>query len=385
MNPDRVRYLTEAGIMVAVLVAQGQMSRWLLGLEWLRGSRPRRLSIWAANAVVALWLGATLVSTTGRAIVWFPRFPWLQWNVGLAISWAMFILATFPLLFLLRRLPPFDPGRRRLLHAAHATAVAAPLAVIGFGVFVSRKRFELRQVDVAIPGLAKDLDGLRLAQLTDIHLGAFLSRSDLARAVAMANETRPHVALVTGDFISVRGDPLDDCLRLLAGMKAEAGVFGCLGNHEVYAHVLGYTVATGARLGIEFLRSQRRQLRFGGSILNLAGVDYLPGREPAVPAGGALVAPGVANVLLSHNPNAFPSAAWSGFDLTVSGHTHGGQVTMEVLNEAVTLVRFFTPYVQGLFRDGPAALYVSRGIGTVGVPARIGSPPEVTLIRLCAI
>jgi predicted MPP superfamily phosphohydrolase len=385
MNPAWVRYLIEAGIIVAVLAAQRQMSRWLLGSEWLRGSRPRRLSIWAANAVVALWLGATLVSTTGRAIVWFPRFPWLQWNVGLAISWAMFILATFPLLFLLRRLPPFDPGRRSLLLAAQATAVAAPLAVIGFGVFVSRKRFELRQVDVAIPGLAKDLDGLRLAQLTDIHLGAFLSRSDLARAVAMANETRPHVALVTGDFISIRGDPLEDCLRLLAGMKAEAGVFGCLGNHEVYAHALGYTVATGARLGIEFLRGQRRQLRFGGSILNLAGVDYLQGREPAVPAAGALLAPGAANVLLSHNPNAFPSAASSGFDLTVSGHTHGGQVTMEVMNEAVTLVRFFTPYVQGLFRDGPAALYVSRGIGTVGVPARIGSPPEVTLIRLCAI
>lgn len=385
MNPNRVRYLTEAGIMVAVLVAQGQLSRWLLSTEWLRGSRLRRVSIWAANAVVALWLGATLVSTTGRAIVWFPRYPWLQWNAGLAIGWAMFILATFPLVFLLRRLPPFDPGRRRLLHAAHATAVAAPLAVIGFGVFVSRTRFELRQVEVAIPGLAKDLDGLRLAQLTDIHRGAFLSHSQLARAVAMANETRPHVALVTGDLISVRGDPLEDCLRLVAGMKAEAGVFACLGNHEAYAGAVDYAVAAGARLGIEFLRGRRRQLRFGGSILNLAGVDYLPGREPALPAAGELLVPGAANVLLSHNPNAFPSAARSGFDLTVSGHTHGGQVTMEVLSEAVTLARFFTPYVQGLFRDGPAALYVSRGIGTVGVPARIGSPPEVTLIRLCAI
>jgi hypothetical protein len=385
MNLNRVRYLTEAGILVAVLVAQGQLSRWLLGTEWLRGSRPRRVSIWAANAVVALWLGATLVSTTGRAIVWFPRFPWLQWNAGLAIGWAMFVLATLPLVFLLRRLPPFDPGRRRLLHVAHATAVAAPLAVIGFGVFVSRKRFELRQVEVAIPGLAKDLDGLRLAQLTDIHLGAFLNHSHLARAVARANETRPHVALVTGDLISVRGDPLEDCLRLVAGMKAEAGVFACLGNHEVYAGAVDHAVAAGARLGIEFLRGRRRPLRFGGSILNLAGVDYLPGRAPALPAAGELLVPGAANVLLSHNPNVFPSAAWSGFDLTVSGHTHGGQVTMEVLSEAVTLVRFFTPYVQGLFRDGPAALYVSRGIGTVGVPARIGSPPEVTLIRLCAI
>jgi hypothetical protein len=384
MNPNQIRSFTEAAILAAVLAAQGQLSRWLLGSAWFRDRRGRRLLIGAGNAAAAAWLVATLVSTTGRAIVWFPRHPWLQWNAGLAISWAMFILATFPLVFLLRRLPPFDPGRRRLLHAAHATAVVSPLAVIGFGVLISRKRFELCQVDVAIPGLGRELDGLRLAQLTDIHLGAFLSNKELARAVAMANETRPHVALVTGDLISVRGDPLADCLRLLAGLRAEAGIFGCLGNHEVYAQAVAFTVAQGPRLGIQFLRWQRRALRFGRSTLNLAGVDYLQGRAPEVPRAGALVAPGALNVLLSHNPNAFPSAAASGFDLTLAGHTHGGQVTMEVLNESVTLARFLTPYVQGLFREGPAALYVSRGIGTVGVPARIGSPPEVTLIRLCA-
>jgi len=147
---------------------------------------------------------------------------------------------------------------------------------------------------------------------------------------------------------------------------------------------VAHATDAGARLGIEFLRNRSRRLRFGGSILNIAGVDYLAGREPQLPAAGGLVAPGAVNVLLSHNPNAFPSAARQGFDLTISGHTHGGQVTMEVLSEAVTLIRFFTPYVQGLFRDGPAALYVSRGIGTVGVPVRIGARPEVTLIRLCA-
>lgn len=385
MNPNRLRYLFEGVILLAVLALQGQLSRWLVELAWFRRSRLGRMAIWTANVLVALWLGATLVSTTGRAMMWFPRWRWLQWNVGMAIGWAMFICGVFPLVFLLRRLPPMDPSRRKLLRLAHAAAVAAPLAVIGFGIAVSRQRFELKEVEIAIPGLPKDLDGLRLAQLTDIHLGPFLSNSELARVVGMANQTRPHVALVTGDLISFRGDPLDDCLRLLAGLRAEAGILGCLGNHENYTDALAHATDAGARLGIEFLRTRSRKLRFGSSILSIAGVDYLAGREPQLPAASGLVTPGAVNILLSHNPNAFPSAVRRGFDLTISGHTHGGQVTMEVLSEAVTLIRFVTPYVQGLFRDGPAALYVSRGIGTVGVPARIGARPEVTLIRLCAI
>ncbi len=184
MFVNRIRYFIEAGVVLLVLLLQGQLSRWVLDLASFRGSRPRRFAIWAANALIALWLGVTLVSTTGRAMLWFPRWPWLQWNIGLAIGWTMFICGVFPLILLLRRLPPFDPARRRLLHAAHAAAVAAPLGVIGFGILVNRKSFELREVDIEIPGLAKDLNGLRLAQLTDIHFGPFLRGADLARIVS---------------------------------------------------------------------------------------------------------------------------------------------------------------------------------------------------------
>jgi hypothetical protein len=297
----------------------------------------------------------------------------------------MFICGVFPLVFFLRRLHRFNPGRRTLLRLAHTAAVAAPAAVLGFGFVVNRKRFELTEVDIAIPGLPKDLHGLRLAQLSDIHLGPFLSGPELERAVAMANETRPHIALVTGDLITVRGDPLDECLRLLARLKAEAGILGCLGNHEAYARALNHAAEGGARLGIDFLRGRSRRLRFGTADLNIAGVDYLRGREPELGRHAGLAVPRATNILLSHNPNVFPSAARGGFDLTVAGHTHGGQITLEIVSEEATFVRFLTPYVQGLFRDGPAALYVNRGIGTVGVPARIGAPPEITLIRLCAI
>lgn len=91
------------------------------------------------------------------------------------------------------------------------------------------------------------------------------------------------------------------------------------------------------------------------------------------------------NVLLSHNPDVFPVAAEKGFDLTIAGHTHGGQITVEILGDAVNFARFYTPYVYGRYEQQEKFIYVSRGLGTVGMPVRVGAPPEVSLIKLCAI
>ncbi len=247
----------------------------------------------------------------------------------------------------------------------------------------------MREVDVPIPDLHPDLEGLRLLQLTDIHLSPFLSEQDLARVIAAANETRPHLALVTGDLISTRGDPLDACLRLLSTIKAEAGILGCMGNHEMFADAEGYTVERGARLGIRFLRMQNAAFRFGNAVLNVAGVDYQrmsSSREGYLHGAHRLVLPGATNVLLSHNPDVFPTAAAQGYDLTVAGHTHGGQISIEILHRAMNPARFFTPYVYGLYRTAGArrrsAAYVSRGIGTIGIPARVGARPEIAVLRL---
>ena len=120
-----------------------------------------------------------------------------------------------------------------------------------------------------MPGLPADLHGLKIVQLTDIHLSPFLSQRELDQAVSMANETQAHVALVTGDLITIAEDPLDLCLERLALLRADAGIFGCLGNHELYARVEDYTTQRGARLGLRFLRSAANPLRFGNATLNL--------------------------------------------------------------------------------------------------------------------
>jgi predicted MPP superfamily phosphohydrolase len=284
-----------------------------------------------------------------------------------------------------RQLPrDLDPGRRRVLNTVGNVLLAAPAVAIGYGMFVERTNFRVREVDIPLDGLPQDLDGLRILQISDIHIGAFLSERELARAIDAASETRPHVAVVTGDLLTSPGDPLDACVRQLARIKTDAGTFGCLGNHERFARAENRTAAVAARAGIRFLRFESQALRFGKSILNLAGVDYQSqhGKEGYLRGAERLVMPGAVNILLSHNPDVFPVAARQGYNLLLAGHTHGGQITVEILDRTLNPARFLTPYVYGLYGTGASAAYVTRGIGTIGIPARIGAPPEISLLRL---
>ena len=278
--------------------------------------------------------------------------------------------------------PAFDPSRRRVLNATGSALLATPFAVVGYGALIERLDFHVREVDVPVPNLPGGLDGLRLLHLSDIHLSAFLTEKDLARVIDSANELRPHVALVTGDLITAAGDPLEACLRQIARLRADAGILGCMGNHEDYAMAEDLTEREAGRLGIPFLRGRALPLRFGGAVLNVAGVDYQRSGRDYLRGAERLVLPGAYNVMLSHNPDVFPVAVEKGYDLTLAGHTHGGQVTVEILHQPINAARFFTPYVYGLYRQGAAAEYVTRGIGTIGVPVRFGAPPEIALLRL---
>jgi predicted MPP superfamily phosphohydrolase len=276
-----------------------------------------------------------------------------------------------------------DPGRRRVLRTAGNVLMASPLAALAAG-FVARTDFHVREIDMPVSGLPDALHGLRVLHLSDIHLSAFLSERELARVIDASNGLHANLAVITGDLISTFGDPLDACIRQLARLKSDAGSFGCLGNHEHYVRAEDYAQTAAARAGIRFLRGQAETLRFGGARLRLAGVDYQPKSQQAWYLHGAerLIEPGAVNLLLSHNPDVFPVAVRQGWDVMLAGHTHGGQVTVEILEQTLNPARFFTPYVYGLYRSANSAAYVTRGIGTIGIPARIGAQPEITLVRL---
>lgn len=360
-----------------------QLTRWATGRL---GKRLRRIS-WGAAILIAGLLVFGVSLGYARINLRVPRFL-IQPTQAFAFLWGFLATAYFLLIFAWRKISTREvrPERRKFLTAAGTAALVAPAAITGYGVFLQRTRIRPREVKLAVPNLHPDLQGLRIAQISDIHLSMYLSAREFAPAIGLANECKPHLIAVTGDLISWRGDPLDTCLDQLAQLRSDAGVVGCMGNHELYAQCQQYTAEAAARRGMRFLRQQTESLRFGKATVHVAGVDYQKMHSPYLQGAESLLnhEPQTLNLLLSHNPDVFPTAAAQGWDIVLSGHTHGGQVTVEYVNQYANIARFYTPYVSGLYRKGPSSIYVNQGIGTIGLPVRLGTEPEVGIITLCA-
>ena len=294
-----------------------------------------------------------------------------------------------------------DPGRRHFFKAATAAAGAAPFLGAMYGFAAERLNYQIRRVEIPIANLPDALDGMKISQLSDIHLSGYISREDVRRAVDMANDLSPDLSVVTGDFITGASDPLQDCIAEIRRLAAPLGIYGCNGNHEIYAKAEDAAERLFTEAGMKLLRSENATLNFRGAQLNLIGVDYQRERGPGgrriqtLAGVDQLVRRDMPNILLSHNPNSFNRAAELGIELSLAGHTHGGQVQVEILDHRLSPARFITDYIAGLYArpmgvaaatgEAPIAkshLYVNRGLGTVGAPVRLGVPPEITLITL---
>ena len=312
-----------------------------------------------------------------------------------------------------------DPGRRYFFRAATAAAGAAPFLGAMYGFAAERLNYQVRRVEIPLPNLPSALDGMRIVQISDIHLSSYMSRTQVRRAVDMANNLGADLAVVTGDLITGSGDSIADCVEEIRRLHAPLGIWGCNGNHEIYARAEDEAAYLYAQAGMKLLRHENAQITFKGASFNLLGVDYQRERTPRgqrqqTLAGVApLVRRDMPNILLSHNPNTFNRAAELGIELSLAGHTHGGQIQVEILDHRLSPARFITDYIAGLYQrplfapapneraasnasatrafsssllaspSSPMAhMYVNRGLGTVGAPIRLGVPPEISLIVL---
>ncbi len=377
---------------VAILLSQCAIVHFLF-----KDAKPRLSKAWFRIVLAAFGIACAIVvcgiylNIARSNPDWDFEPPALMgsWISAFEILWGFTACIVTPVYAVsreaLRRLPrDFSPVRRKILQTTAAAAMSTPVVAVAFGGLVERTSFYVREVDLPVQGLHPDMEGFRIAQISDLHVSPYLSVRDAARVVDMANELKPRLTLVTGDLISETGDPLDATIAELARLRADLGVMGCLGNHEIYARCEDYCSSQARLRGIDFLRMASRQVRWGAGTVNFAGVDYQPFRDKQNYLRGAdkLIVSGVPNILLSHNPDVFPVAVRQGYDAVLSGHTHGGQVAVEILHRNLNLVRFVTPYVTGLYRQGPASCYVTAGIGTIGMPVRLGARPELTLLRL---
>ena len=388
-------------VKLTILAAQLHLFMWLKHALVARYPRMGRPLAFAAAILAVGLVGSSELFDHGRGLLGLGSLPdSLRYS---ATIWVAGCFGAYLMLGVHRawrairnRIPGTSPlssrpadalsasgiTRRRIIETAAQTALAVPFAVAGYGTFIGRTQFTVREVDIKVKNLAPGLEGLRLAQLTDLHFGLNLSAAELETVVSLTNEVRPHLTLVTGDLITQEGDPLDKCIDILSDLRADSGVWACMGNHEAYAGSVAHCESYARDAGIRFLRQQSEILRFGDAKLNLCGVDHQSQRKPYLRNAGPLLSDDAFNLLLSHNPDVFPVAADLGYDFVVSGHTHGGQVTVEILEQWANPGHFFTPFVAGEYRLDRSALYVSRGIGTINLAMRIGALPEISLLTL---
>ncbi|GIV59679.1 MAG: phosphoesterase [Rhodothermaceae bacterium] len=381
-------YRVALWVMPFLLPAYFSVSRWWeVEPKLVRGLV---VGVWVIYYLPRVVIAAgLLVKDAIRFVIWL--FGWFQQRLLPAASSAPADAPGEPALDLsdMKRMP-----RRAFLQKLGWSAASVPFVIVGYGVFRTLYDFTLFRVEVPIPGLPRALDGLRIAQLSDLHAGSFFSPRPMHEAVALVRELQPDLVAVTGDFVNNDEHELDLILPALRTLRAELGVFGCLGNHDHYAHTPAVVDAVRAT-PLDLLVNENRILEIDGARLYVVGTDNTGFRQNYADLPAALdgVVPGddSTTLLLAHDPSFWDTHVrphHPEIDLMLCGHTHGGQLGIEAGPLRWSLARVVYPRWAGLYaEDHPGTgrrqfLYVNRGLGTVGPPVRLGIRPEITLLTL---
>jgi predicted MPP superfamily phosphohydrolase len=352
----------------------------------------RRLSWPAPWAVGLLWASAGTALFVGRARAGMPdrrgRHPALVRLVDVPyfVHWCAAVWTIIPAIVATVAAPILDLARGFSPHlpmAAYMWTYLAGLVVSGYGVLVRRRWFRVVEREVRLPGLDARLDGLRVAHLSDLHIGTLTPRSWGMRWSEAANRCAADVAVVTGDMVTSGTDYHEDIAEVVGALRAPDGVFVAMGNHDYFGEGEPLVSMLRAR-GVRVLRNEGTAIARAGARLWLAGIDDTWTRRDDLPSALRGRPEGAPTVLLAHDPDRFDDAADAGVHLVLSGHTHGGQIAVPFLSRLLSLASFAHKYNVGLYRRGDATLYVHPGLGTTGPPMRLGVAPEVTILVLRA-
>ncbi len=267
-------------------------------------------------------------------------------------------------------------------HYALYAIFTVTLATTVTGIAYVLRGPQVVSVTVPLAHLPPALDGFRIVQISDLHVGAAIRKRYVQNVVDIANGLEPDLIALTGDFVDGGVDDLMEDVTPLSALRAPEGVFFVTGNHEYYSGVHQWLGAF-EQLGARILLNAHVVIRRGKDAFVLAGVtdhkasDIVPDHatDPATAIAGAPA--GLVNILLAHQPFSYREAAKAGFDVQLSGHAHGGQYFPFTF-----LVRFFQHYYTGLEKYKNMWIYVSHGTGYWGPPFRTGTPCEITLITL---
>ncbi|MFO0665142.1 MAG: metallophosphoesterase [Polyangiaceae bacterium] len=275
--------------------------------------------------------------------------------------------------------PPLS-RREVVVRTIGAFTYGTAASALGWGYLRARHDYRIEELVVRVEGLSKKLDGYTIVQVSDIHAGDFVGERELRDGFGRIAALKPDLVVATGDLVDHDARHAPMVARMLADLKARDGVYGILGNHDHYA--TGAKVSAELnRAGVHMLVNESTVLRANEGGILLVGVDDLVGSHfggegPRLRASYTGQPQDIPRILLAHQPTYIE---WSrGFAaLQLSGHTHGGQI-----NPGFNAVALVSPYVAGRYQVGKTTLYVNRGFGVVGPPARLNAPPEITKVIL---
>jgi uncharacterized protein len=338
-------------------------------------------AVWGVSVVPVFVLIRNLM--TGRypsaaTRLWFFRPFWYSQLLMLALS----LLATATFLLAL----PFGAG---LAAGRWAVFVGAALLVaVGLWGYVGSKRLVVREMVITHPRLPKALDGLRIAQLSDLHVGPQTSRAFLARIARATQDAAPHLIAHTGDQVDDHPADVAHFASAFGALTAPLGVYAIPGNHDVYA---GWSEVRGRleQMGVRVLVNESLPLRHNGAEFWLAGTGDPAGLQvvrggesgaPDIERTMAGVPPNAFVIALAHNPALFPALARRGAHVVLSGHTHHGQLAIP--SRGWSLASPFLEFAMGMHERDGAVLYISPGTNYWGIPFRIGALPEITILTM---
>jgi uncharacterized protein len=361
----------------------------LAALLWWNLGNPYRVSTGLRNWII-----------TGVFAVYFSK---LFGGLFLLIDDAQRLVRWFAGMFNKTPATPL-PGevitRSQFLSQAAVAATAVPFGVMVYGIISGAHDYRVKRIKIPLANLPKEFDGLRIAQLSDIHSGSFFNKTAVKGGVEMVLKEKPDLILFTGDLVNNESREVNEYIDVFNKLRAPLGVYSITGNHD-YGDYKSWPDQAAKKknfidlmeahrlLGFDLLMNENRSLRQNGESLAIIGIEnWGAGRfskygKLAVAYAG--IEEASIKILLSHDPSHWDAQVrpqYGDIDLTLSGHTHGFQFGVEIGNFKWSPSQYAYKQWAGLYQEGNQYLYVNRGFGYIGYPGRVGMPPEITILEL---
>lgn len=271
--------------------------------------------------------------------------------------------------------------RRDVLRGLIAAPLVAVSATAAYARLIEPYNYWVSETDIFIRDLPPAFEGFRITQLTDIHHSRILGISEVRRVVNLAQQTKPDMFVLTGDYSTTYRRYIEPCAEALATLSAPEGVWAVLGNHDHYTDPELTTRAL-QRHHIAVLNNAHTTLQRRSDSLQLSGIDDWSWNATDWARAFSGLKTNAPTILLSHQPTVLDFDQTNNVSLILSGHTHGGQLKFPFLGAPASLFTQDLRYARGLFQRGETQLYVSTGTGVIGLPLRFGVRPEIAVLRL---